>query len=159
MDFTKFMVEKLYEEFEPNGIIVVPVYDVKTVDIKRDNFLTVYTDNRTSTPAAIGGMSFFEDVSIVFDFRGGSYEKYVYAKNHLKALLEKYIRGFPELGIYGVDYVREDELSDKQRGMYRFVINVILYRLVNYQMDMIFYDDFCPKPYTGHNLTPQTKEV
>ena len=142
MDMTKYIVEKMREDFNAGGVLVVPVYDIKTVDVKRDNFLTVYTDNRQIKPAGLGGMSWFEDVSLIFDFRGGEYDEYYWAKQKLKAWLEKYVRGTNEMGFYNFDMMREDELSDKQRGMYRFLLHVVLYRILDYRNEMVFFDNF-----------------
>ena len=142
MEITKYIVDKMRSAFADSGVIVIPVYDVKTVDIKRDNFLTAYTDNREVSPASIGGNTYFEDVMLVFDYRGGDYDTYVWAKKKLKAWVESVVRGMKELEIYNLEIMREDELSDKQRGMYRFLLHVYIHRLLDYTNEMVFYDGF-----------------
>ena len=141
MDMTKYIVERMMGEITGN-FRIIPIYNVKTADISRGDYIFVYTMDRSLAPASIGGMDYWEDVRLVVDVRCANYDSYLEAKKKVKAFLHNHIRGFSDIDCYLVEMTREDELSDKQRGLFRFVIDFVLYRHKNFVYDVVLVDDF-----------------
>lgn len=146
MEITKVLVEELNSNYlasMPDGTIIVPIYDVKTVDIKRNNFVMVYTVRRNIMLGGIGGRVPYEDVDIKIDVRTSSYDTYDSIKYVLKKAIMDWSRGIDKEHIYNVILKKEDELSNKARGLYRFVLGLIVYRYMDCgEYTQYFYDYF-----------------
>lgn len=128
MEYTKCFVEYLRNVLEIPSLNIVGIYDVKVVDVKRGNYLFVYTLDRT-VDYFLGGKKRMENVGVAFDFRGDNYGMYISVKNSLKFALVGLSGGCSDSRGFQVETTNEEELSDKARGLYRFVLNTYLYAI------------------------------
>lgn len=142
MEITKWFVEKMLEKFSGSGVIISPIYNLKEIDVKRGDFVLVYTEMRDMNPASIGGRLYFEDVIIYIDFRTSKFDKYWEWKNKIKGWLHDNIRAWDEIGDYNLLIDEEMEKSDKTRGLYWFIIRCILKRVVDFRNTIIMWENF-----------------
>lgn len=159
MEITQALVNDLnanYLSDMPSGTVIVPIYDVKTVDIKRNNFVMVYTVRRNIMLGGIGGRVPYEDVDVKIDVRTSSYDTYDKIKFVLKKAIMDWSKGMDVEHIYNVLLKKENELSNKARGLYRFVLGLVVYRFMDCgEYTQYFYDYFDD----GISLLPIPKGV
>lgn len=107
---------------------VTPTIDVITnrekIDLKKDHFILLY--NTGAGPVTHSAIKTFDHSwTISIDLRTMVYAKYNLFRAEIRRIIEgKYI--LPATGYHRLYMIRDNDLSDKSRGMYRRVIDVVL---------------------------------
>lgn len=117
---------------------VTPIIDIitnyKNIDVTRNHFILTY--NTTDSSHVFSAMATQDEVFIVsIDLRSQVKGKYYLFIDEIKRIIKaNYIN--PATGYHRLALVREPDLSDRTRGMYRRVIDVMLRKdMVNFNGD------------------------
>lgn len=102
------------------------IYDYKMIDIRLKDWVLVYEAGVAHNFAGIGGREFDVQARVSIDTRTSNSEMH----EKMRAEIERIIRNnISHSGYLIIGIVDERDLSDKMKGLYRYVIDVELRKI------------------------------